>query len=550
MSDVTIVEIELYRPGAGAGARYARGIRPLGLPPAGAPLEATATLRASDTGYRTRNTDPGGVAAYPPTLDSALEIQEALNLEPGNSAVAWSAGSVQLLNPTGEYDQTEGFFNADRRVVRIRRGRRAQDAARGIEVDPAYSGLATLFTGLGQPWVAGENLLTLPIRDASYWTEQPLLTGLYAGTGGYQGTVDLEGQPIPKLRGGRVGNPVLNVKPVLVDRSIGLYQVSDGPGLIAAVYDAGDAWTDRAADTTDPYGSVPPAGHWRSCSLPTGLYVQTGTPLQEGRELTCDAVGDFPVAGPMTYAANLVRYLLTEDAGLPLSLLDVPSFTAAIAEAPFYTGDFWTDPVQVVEAIAPILASIGAQLVPTPEGKLALVLLRAVPADAVPAARLTAGQMLAAPRPVGLPTSLAPSPWRWRIGHSRNNTVQASNTLDPDVTDARRAFLAQTDQVALAWQDTALLQAYRVPNDPAVVSTRLLTKADATEVGQAFGELWGKDRRLFEIPLDIDDALSLPLGTIVHVDYPIRSLRNGTLCRIVRRNISLKSRTITLTVLV
>lgn len=548
MSTLTLAEVDVYRPGAAPVAAFSHGMFGEGFPPpVQQALESSDMLRASDVGYRSRAADAGGVQPYPPVLRQALEIDRRINLGLTATQAAPSWGGVVLSNTDGRYDGLAGVYNSDRRTVRILRGRKTQDQERGIWTDPAYSSLTVLFQGLSRPWSLTDDGLEIPVRDATYWLERPLLSGLYSGLGAFGGTPDLAGRPIPKLRGGVAGNPVQNVTPVLVDPSVVLYQVSDGPGAIYGVYTGGNSvGLTRAADVADPYATTCPAGQYRVISIATGLYLQFGT-LETAYQVTCDAVGHFPAAGAINTAALLVRYLLTEDMGLPAELIDTASFVAATTATNYLSGDYWPAPAQGVEAISPILAGIGAHLVPTRDGRLRLIQIRTVSSTSTPVATFGAAQILAL-KARSLPAELSPPPARIRVSWARNNTVQASN-LRPGLTAARQQYLAGQTRYQI-WLSTTLLTSYRDPGDPVPVETRLLGSGNAQALANAMGAMWGTYRRLYDVTVPIDDALPLELGSVVRVVYPRGDLAGGALGTVVGESIRGHDATSTVTVLI
>lgn len=556
MTAITLAEVEVYRPGTPPTARFSHGMIGEGSPwPAMEPLESSDTLRASDVGYRTRAEDAGGVQPYPPLLREAVSFTRQINLSLGTSNAAAGAARLALSNADGRFDAVAGTYNSDRRAVRVLRGRRSWDSARRLWIDPPYADMTLLFSGLSRPWFLGDEGLTVEVRDATYWLERPLLANLYAGTGAFEGTADLAGQPKPKLRGGQAGNPVMNVTPILVDPAVLLYQISDGPGAVYTVYTGGDSgnfgipgvMAGRAPDVTDPYATTCPAGQYRVISLPTGLYLQLGSPLGSGWQLTCDAIGHFPTAGAVTQTANIIRYLLTEDVGLPVEFLDLGSVAGAQASFPSVSGDYWPSPVSAIDAIAPFLAGLGAQLIPTRDGRLRLAFIASLPASPLINARFNAVDIVRmTPRP--LPADLAPPPARIRIGWGRNNTVQASG-LDPDVTPARQQILAQEYRTA-TWISTAVQQSYRDPGDPAVIPTRLLSLTTATALSNRLGAMWGGYRRLFDMVVPIDRALDVDLGSVVRITYPRAGFQAGLNGIVVGETIRGNETTATLTVLI
>jgi hypothetical protein len=403
-------EITAFRPGTttftfdeGLGVRPASTLSQ--LPDA---QQGTTVITASDLGYRTMSTDPDGVVAYPPILTSAFQVNRQFNLDPTKSNVGASWGTLTLSNADGRFDTIAGQWNSDNRPVIIKYGAKGFDPDRVYYTDPSYADLLPAFIGVATPWFLTDTELQVPLRDASYFTELPLQTTLYGGTGGLEGTANLRGKPKPKARGGTSSAPIRNVSPVLVDPVNLIFQYNDGPGTVVQAYEGGDpVWT-NAGDTSDLYSGSTPPGEYRTDNS-RGLFQLGSTPI---RTVTLDVTGSFPNAGVVTQAALIARYLLTEDLAvdeadvntdsfvLPIPPLDgvvsdaagtrpagtltqlsigAPSNTArdpAIGTAGIYYGP--DDMPEGPAALDFVLASFGGAIIPDRNGKLKLLLLRDV----------------------------------------------------------------------------------------------------------------------------------------------------------------------------
>ena len=507
----------------------------------------TQTARASDLGYRTLASDTGGVQVYPPTVDQAFALNRVVPLPP-EAPTSWATGSLRLSNAGRQYDTLGQTTNADGRRIRVLQGRKLPDTARGgYQADPSYASLSVAFVGVGQPWFLSEDELEIPVRDASYWLERPLQQAIYAGTGGREGPASLAGQPKPKARGGTATDPIRNVTPQLVDPANLIYQVSDGPGQIVTLYEGGDAQITFQAAVSDLYVGATNAGQYRTESGGFGLFFQLGS--RPARPITCDVVGDFPVAGAVSSAATVLRYLLAEDMALPAEFLDTASFTSLASAFPYTAGWFWSQPIEGAAAATELLAALGAKLIPTRAGSIKAIALRAIPGNTTPAATLTTAEIVNM-RTVPLGTPLDPPPYRWRVGYQRAHTVQTTD-LDPDVTETRRQFLALADRYA-AWASTTVLAAYRRPMDPDPVVTALLRQADADALAAALGALWSviPSRRLFDVEVPMDVGLARDVGDVVRLVYPLAGLDTGALGQIVGESLRAQDATTTLRVLV
>lgn len=538
-------EITAYQPATAAQAfELGRGSRPRGaLTLYGAQLNSTATLLASDTGYRTRPTDDGGVQVYPPVLDTAFEVDRHIALEPGAASTA-TFGAIRLNNLGRRFDAFVQARNSDGRPVRVLAGSKPFDAARGIFLDPPRASLLPLFGGSALPWQLSEEVLEIPLRDAAYSADRPLQATLYAGTGGYAGGADLAGKEVPITRGGTAASPVLNVPLVAVDTANLIYQWTDSYGTLQTLYEGGAAVFTWAGDVGDLYAGTPPGpGQYRTNNA-RGLVQMGSKPVNT---LTADVTGQFAGAGAVSTAARLARYLLTETMGQPDSVLDLASFAAADAAYPYTAGFYANSGAQGLAQVQAVLGSIGARLVATRTGLLSVFVLRALPANATPAVALTPGNVVSvAPQP--LPGSLDPPPSQWRVGWGLNNTVQSSG-LNATVSADRQRQLA-LDYRTAAWFGSAVAAAWRNANKPAPVNTVLLAQGQAQALANDLGTLWAGRPGLYAVELPIEAALPLNLGSVVLLRWPLGNLADGRLGQVVGEQIRSADASATLTVLV
>ena len=196
------------------------------------------TLLASDLGYRTLSTDAGGVRAYPPFLDTAFEIDRRASLDPTQASTRTN-GAIRIVNLRQAFDTFVVPRNTDSRAVRVLVGQKSYDTSRGVFVDPAYDSLRPFFAGTSGSWLLAEDVLEVPLKDTSYWTQRSLQTATYGGGGGLDGTAALAGKPKPITRGGTASSPVLNVPLVQVDPIAQIWQWTDAPGTLVTLYEAG-----------------------------------------------------------------------------------------------------------------------------------------------------------------------------------------------------------------------------------------------------------------------------------------------------------------------
>jgi len=373
--------------------------------------------------------------------------------------------------------------------------------------------------------------------------ERPFQIARYAGTGQREGNETIAGLPKPRLRGGTPSNPCRNITPVLVDPVRRIYQVSDGPGTIEAVYQRGlggdivfqEAVSDLYTGSTNP-------GEYRSESTDDGLFIELGS-IPTG-EITVDATGHFRDAGAQTTVGAICRFLLVEDLGLTGSEVDTGAWTSFDAttgyEGALFTG---TEDRDAGEVLAEVLAGVGARLMTGRLGRLRPYLLRA-PEALSREATYTEKQIIRAV-PMSAPESVTPAIWRARVGYARNHTVQTSD-LAGAVSEERRQWLAEEWRFG-QWIEPANAARYRRPGNITIPSI-LTRKTDADDVADRLGAIWGQARRLYDVDLWLQ-PLDHDIGRAIVLRYPVAGLRDGVPAVIVGEQIRVSEESITIRVL-
>lgn len=519
------VEVETFSP-AGAGSFTAQvgyaATANMSFATATPALPTPGHLYASDTGYRTRSGDSTGMRIYKGRLDSAFAIDRRVELDPAKAtgSVAW--GTINLLNALSDYDGIANSSNSDARPVKVLAYNKIWDAKRQIYIDPPYANLVPVFTGIATPWFCDENALQIPIRDGTYFLQQPIQTSLYGGTGGLDGTADLTGKYIPMTRGGTAGAPVLNVSPIPVDPTHLVYQYTDGPGTVQALYEGQLAGgITFSADVADLYSGTTPAGQYRTCNA-KGLFQLGSSPVYP---ITADVTGQFIASGAVTTIIEIAKQLLLEQSLLPTSMLNTAQFDAANALYPYVGGFFQgTDVMAGADAIDAVLSGIGAKLVPTRTGGLQCLVLRAPTGTPIASYDETQIVSLVA-NSVGAP--LDPPPYRYRVGYQQNWTVQTSGfNPSASVTAARKSFVANQFRYAFA-ANAATLAAYQKPSDPDPLPGLMTSQSDAQSVANDLMALWGVRRRYYQIAFPIGLGIKHEIGDIITISYPTDDLQAG-----------------------
>ena len=542
--DFYLAEVTAYRPGASHGPSTYPWASSAWASPPQIPFvsEVTEVFRASDSGYRTEYAD-GDVLVYQPVLERTVDLDRQIPLSPASSTASASTGIIRLINASGRWDDVSTSFSSDARPVELKRGVRTWDALRGLYLDPPSSSLATLFRGMAQGWRIDETALEVPIKDASYWLEQPYQRTTYAGTGGYEGDASLAGQTKPRARGGTATMPIRQCTPVLLDAVNRIYQYSDAPGQVVQVYERGAIGFGYAGDTTNLYAGSTPSGSYRTDN--SRALLQLGAAAQGA--ITVEVIGEFPTAGAVSQPKYAAAFIMSDDAGLDPSFIDSVYFDGL--DGGLHSGWYWPsgDRSTCAEAVSVFLRGMGVKLIPTRSGKLRPIPLRTLPSYAGPVATLTAAHITDL-APVVLPSPLDPPAYRWRVGYACNHTVQTSG-LSELLPDDQRRGLGQQWPIS-TWLSADALAAYSRPSDPDIIETALLDPTDAANLAADLGALWSLRRRLYSVTVPISVGIELEIGDVVQITYQFGDLRTGKLGQIVGDQLRGQEGTIALQVLV
>lgn len=519
--------------------RPAHGSRPHGtLRRQTAALETIQTLRFSDMGYVDENHSP-----YVPLVTQAFDLDRGISLTSDALGGASSFGSITLINDGSLDDYVVNQTN-DHLPIRILSGQKILDRERGIWMDPARADLKPVFAGLGTLWQPGRRTLTIPLLGALSWLDVTMTGRIYGGTGGLDGDSNVTGRLMPTLRG-----TVCNITPVLIDAVNYVYQVSDAPAEISALYEGGFAGGIAfSGAVTDIYAQSPAPGTYLIQRGGTGTWIRLGTRPVYG--ITVDAVGAFPSGAGPANVLDILRQMLLEDFRLPASYLD-SQWENQSSLAPWRAGWFWdgTETVTGQDVVRTLLSGLGISIVPTREGQLRPVQLLPWDETTPTVMTLTADEITEI-QPVALDSSLSPPTWRWRIGWQHNFTVQtAGSGLHPQAPASRQSVIGTADRNAV-WSDASLRAKWRVPNDPASVVTALDAAGDAQTVADAHGKLWGSYNSLWSVTVPVEISWQLDLGDYVSIQVAVPGLDGITVGIVVAEHIRGGDATATLQILI
>lgn len=531
--------IQMYRPAAPASFALSYAAAPWASLSLVAPaLESTFVISVSDVGYRTESP----VTAYLPFLQGGLTLDARIPLDPGQIGVVWAWGGLLIVNVDRRYDDVVSGWNVEGRPITIKYGLKSFDASRGIFIDPASSGLLTIFSGVAGGWSLSEFELNVQLRDASYWLQFPLQKNFYTGAGGYEGDAEIAGLPKPKTRG-----KVYHIPLTLIDRTNRIYACNDGPADIVALYEGGAETITFQADVTDLYSGSTSSGNYRT-DASRGL-IQLGSAPADNAVLTADVIGHFPTAGLKTIAADIVASMLIEDVAMAGAYVDTASFDDAATAYPYEAGWHWSagDRTDGASAIGLCLASFGAKIVPGVDGALECFVLASIEEAEVSAAIFSTATIKdLLPRP--MPQGVSPVVYRARCAYQHNYTVQVSGLLG-SATDATRQFVQSADRFA-TWTDASVRLYYETAVDLPPFGGGLTTEADAQEVADRVGALFGVRRWTFDMEIPLVEGIDLNFGDVVEITYPTHVTSAGVRARVTGRSFDTASLTATITVLI
>ena len=452
---------------------------------------AATTIRVSDHGFITAGIDTPASTLYEARIIEPINFSRSMFASGrvgGRSQTSF--GNLVLNNADGGLDAMAGYaFDGRAVVVKI-----------GSDSD-AFSGYSTIFSGTSDSIEFDDLTVSVRLKDKQLLFESPLQATLYAGTGGTEGGSDLEGKPKPLCFG-----EVKNISPVYVDQSNFIYQVHDGQiEAIDAIYKDGLALSgsDFTADLTN--------GRFTLASASTST-------------ITCDVQGAKPSGSYKRTVGEIIREIVTTYGGLADGGdLDTASFSA-LDTANNATVGIYIDKSTTMQPVLDALAqSIGAFYGFQRDGKFEVGRVEAPASSAT--ATFTAVEIIELTR---LATVIPP--YRHVVNHTLNNTIQASDRLNPSVTQARRAFLVQEHRSEAA--TTASVQTAH-PEAPVIEVDTLLVEASAaaTEASR-LQTLYGTERDFYRVKLKTQ-PFTLELNDTVQITFARYNLGSGKKFRVI-----------------
>lgn len=508
-----LVEADSYE-GVGESPPYLPsplGTVPLAALPFGFSPDIVVTHRWSDRGYLTHADDTPALTPYPGRALVPLALDRSIPLTPEEAARSGlGVGEIAIAARDGGADQA-ATFAIDGRPVRVKIGDRAGP----------LSAFRTIFNGRGVAWRPTADALQIEVRDNTFRLETAL-ADLYAGSGGAAGTVENKDRPIPQCYG-----DCFDVAPVLLNTLL-IYQFHDRlANAVNACYVRGAAIVDSgfaaasyaalAAATTGPPGGGADIeeGEYGVALTATGSYIRLGS--QPDGPVTLDVEGDAHAAsgGYIATPVAIARRLLLDRGGLDTADIDEDAITAAIAAVPGVAGIYFTDPVQVDQAVSAVCAGAFLFWQQRRDGRIFIGRLEEPAASAD--FELGVLDLLEEPERLPLPEIIEPCNWRRRVGYARCWTPQTQNLAGALSAD-RVQFLAEPFRVASSADTTRRLR-NQLAKDPPPIGSIFRDEADAEDLAALMIALYTPARialqvvvpaRLHTVDLDQTARLTFP----------------------------------------
>ncbi len=370
----------------------------------------------------------------------------------------------------------------------------------GSEAD-AYSDYTTIFTGTADSIEFDDRTVSVRLRDKQLLFETPVQGTLYAGSGGSEGGDDLKGKPKPITFG-----KVNNITPVRVDVANAIYQVHDGQiEAIDAVYDNGVLVA--ASDYTTDLAN----GRFTLDSVSTG-------------RITADVQGAKPAGSYKSSVDQIIRLLVTTYGGLTdPGDLDTASFTALNTANSSVVGLYVDRSTKMQRLLDAIANSVGAFYGFKRDGNFQVGRIEA-PASSADASFTSIEIIELERRATAIP------PHRTVVEHTRNFTVQNSDTVSTSTTASRRTFIENQYRTET---NTAASVLTAHPEAPTLeVETLLTTAANAATEAARLQALYGADRDFYRVKLKTQ-PFTLELNDTVEITFARYNLASGKKFRVI-----------------
>lgn len=491
-------------------------------------LDWQVVIYAATHEYVSRLTDDPSNTQFKGTLEKAFRIDRSIvDSNFIGESITIGLGEVTLTNSESDYDDLVVAHSSVGQRVKIRMGDRTRP----------YAEWKTILQGYLTDMQMDRASITFRMRDSGFKLDVPACLNIYAGTGGTEGTSDLENKRKPRWFGWN-----FNVTPPLVIPSSLAYQLNDGPiQSVSNVYVRGVAMSfggdfPSVAGMLAASSASPDIGLYYTCLAEGWMRIAVASGSELG-QVTVDFAGDKTGGTFAQTAADIVRRLLVTSG---TELVDPDDLVESSFDqlntdqgAPIGYGLGVGSEDTVASAVATIMAGIGGWCGARRSGRFEVARFDIPAAGSTPSAlysKLNIGDRGVAIVP--LPSSINPPPWRITVGYQRVWTVQTTDIAGV-VSDDRRAYIAEELRYSSA-ENISTKVDFPPGNEIVKSNANFRDMGDAlTEAGRLL-ELFGSTARAMYVFKLCEPLYVHELGQVIEVDFPRFDLDGGKLLRIVK----------------
>lgn len=494
-------------------------------------LATQITIYASVDGFVTEP-DEGDAAVntyWDRRIEVPMQVERSLfdgdNIGGDGSA---SFGAIRVANDEGGIDHWLDLCWDGRRV----------ELYRASVANPRYLADFTLIaTGTIEEIVPGD-MVDLVLTDAQARFQAPATRGVFAGTGGVEGSAELKGRGKPWLIGRR-----RLFEPVLIDATLNKYMID--PAGIHALLDAedgGDPFTLAGADQANDaaLSALSMAGIEYATCLAEGTMRLAEKPVLK---LRVSAEGVAPGGTWISTCADLVRYVAITFAGLDAGDIDDDSIVAMATAQPAVLG-YWHDgssAVTVQAVVDALLDSVGGWCGVAENGLFEVGIYALAEVTAV-ASFVERDMLDLTPRQAGQRIKSV------RLGYRPTLALSESEIVDGLPAAPREA--AMND---VRWTDPATHSATAAESllaDTLEKRTLIDEAADAEAERDRLLDLYRRQRRPFDLTVPLVLAGAVRIGRTVHIQAARHGLAAGRHVVVLRTSVDTEADTATMTMTV
>ena len=453
---------------------------------------AIETLYYSGEGFITEPSDTPANQFFEPRLIEPISFTRSMFSQGKIGGFSFPGfGDLILSNADGELDDYANYaWNG--RSVEIKVG----------EAGTGYSEYFTIFDGTAKAVEFDDLTVKVILRDRQDDFTVDFPGVFYAGTGGNEGSANLEGEPKPLCFG-----EVFNIQPVLVDATNRVYQVHNGAiESVVAVYQAGVALTITTDYTVD---------------LTNGRITLVADAV--GR-ITADIKGAKPGGTYIESAGKIIREIVSTYGGLTdPGDLDTAAFSAIETANPSAVGIYINSSINMQEVLDELANTIGAFYGFDRSGKFTLSRIEA--ASGVADAEYDSTNIIEIIRLA----SEIPN-YRVSVDYKKNNLVMDESDFGASITTAQRDYLVRESLSEIA-SDANVLTSYPSSQTLAVQGLFAATGAASAEATRLLN-LYKVQREIYRIKVKVS-PYTLKLNDVVKITFNRYNLTSGKLFRVI-----------------